>query len=199
MTISKDLFLAMDSYNAGHKLLEATQAFRSRRTNWPILVPTLLLVGSLAIASPARATLPVSSLFWSMYISAYDLRENLASTVRDDLAGQVGKAVQAKMERIEPGRRVLSAPNCIKTNQSGFDRQLLVDLSVKRQGIKLDNQDWNLVIAGGVARNGLFQDRDLQPVVVLRQGHVTDDEIVNALSEFVNRSIVETIRQQRQK
>jgi hypothetical protein len=134
-----------------------------------------------------------------MCISAYDLRENLASKARNDLAEQVGKIVQARMELVERGRKVLSVPNCIKTNQPGFDRQLLVDLSVKRQKIKLDGHDWNLVIAGGVAENGLFQDRDLQPAVVLEQGQITDDEIVKALAEFVDRSVVETIRQQRRK
>jgi hypothetical protein len=185
--------------SAGHGLLELTQVFRSPRANWSLLVSTLLLVCSLAIGPPAKATLPISSLFWSMCVSTYDLQENFTSKERNDLAEQVGKIVQAQMESVERARKVLSAPNCIKANQPGFDRQLFIDLSVKRQKIKLDNHDWNLVIAGGVAGNGLFQDRDLQPVVLLKRGQIADDEVIKALAEFVDRSVVETVRQQRQK
>jgi hypothetical protein len=170
-----------------------------RRGGRAALVSRLFLIGALAIMPPVKASRPVSSSFWSTCISVFDLQKNFTSKDRDDLAARVARSVQVTMEQAEHGRKVLSAPNCIRTDQVGFDRQLFLDLSVKRQTVKLDDRDWSLVIAGGVARNGLFQDRDLQPIVVLKQDQITDDDIVRALMEFVDRGVVEAVRQGRQK
>jgi hypothetical protein len=64
-------------------------------------------------------------------------------------------------------------------------------LSVKRQKIKLDGRDWNLVIAGGVSTNGLFQDHELQPAVIVQEQSISDDGIVDAL---VDRVVVDALR-----
>ena len=51
-----------------------------------------------------------------------------------------------------------------------------------------------MVVAGGVATNGLFQEHELQPVVIVQQESISDDRIVDALVEFVDRVVVEALR-----
>jgi hypothetical protein len=79
-------------------------------------------------------------------------------------------------------------------DQPGFDRQLSLKLSVKRQRIKLDGRDLNVVVAGGVSSNGLIQDRDMQPVLIVQQESVSEDRIVDALVTFVDRTVVASLR-----
>jgi hypothetical protein len=67
-------------------------------------------------------------------------------------------------------------------------------LSVKRQKMKLDDREWNLVVAGGVATNGLFQEHELQPVVIVQQQSISEDQIVDALVAFVDRVVVQALR-----
>lgn len=67
-------------------------------------------------------------------------------------------------------------------------------LTVKRQTIKIDGRDWNLIIVSGVSADGVFQDREIQPVVIVQQETVSDTSIVDGLIQFVDRTIVEALR-----
>lgn len=82
----------------------------------------------------------------------------------------------------------------MKADQPGFDRQLTLKLSVKRQRVKLDGRDWNVVVAGGVSANGVIPDGWMQPVLIVQQESVADDSIVDALVEFVDRSVIASMR-----
>ncbi|MEH2546582.1 hypothetical protein V1283_003227 [Bradyrhizobium sp. AZCC 2262] len=113
----------------------------------------------------------------------------------NELAAQVGSAIQNKVQVVSPGRIVRALPNCIiKADQPGYDRQLMLMLSVKRQTTKVDGQDRNVVVAGGLSTDGLFQDRHQQPVVIVQKERVSDDDAVKALIEFVDRTIVKALR-----
>jgi hypothetical protein len=113
---------------------------------------------------------------------------------RNDLAGRIGSAVRIKVREVQSDRTVRAEPDCIKVDQPGFDNQLRLVLSVKRQKIKVEGRDWNLVIAGGTSMEGLFQDRALQPVVIFQQESVSDDSVVDALVEFVDRTVIAALR-----
>jgi len=146
-------------------------------------------------APPATASLSVTSLFWHVCIYVSELEEDLTYRDRNDLAAQVVSAIQIKVQVVSPGRIVRALPNCIiKADQPGYDRQLMLMLSVKRQTTKVDGQDRNVVVAGGVSTDGLFQDRHQQPVVIVQKEPVSDDDVVKALIAFVDRAIVEALR-----
>lgn len=154
-----------------------------------------LLVNPLGTTA-ANANQSLSASFAHMCIWVFDLAEDLHFETRIDLAKRVSSAVRAMVEADERNRprKVWAAPDCIKVNQSGFDRQLSLNLSVKRQKIKLDGRDWNVLIASGVSTDGLIQDREVQPVIVVQQESISDDSIVSALVAFVDRTVVATLR-----
>lgn len=117
-----------------------------------------------------------------------------AIETRNDLAERVSSRIRAEVEAFQPRRKVWAAPGCIQPDKLEFDRQLTMELSVKRQKIKLDGRDLNLVIAGGVSTNGLLQEHELQPVVIVQEERVSDDQVVDALVEFVDRVVVAALR-----
>jgi hypothetical protein len=162
-----------------------------RAATWSFLISALLV--SFPGVRAANATQHVSAFFGPICISAFDLGEDLHFQTRNDLAERVSSRIRVKIEAFQH-REVWAAPGCIQPDKPEFDRQLTMKLSVKRQKIKLDGRDWNLVVAGGVATNGLFQDHELQPVVIVQEESVSDDRIVDALVEFVDRIVVEALR-----
>jgi hypothetical protein len=165
----------------------------SARTLISMCLVSVLLLNPVTVPS-AKASLRVTSLFWHICIYVSELEQDLTYRDRNELAAQVGSAIQIKVQAVSPGRIVRALPNCIKGDQPGYDRQLMLMLSVKRQTTKVDGQDRNVVIAGGVSIDGLFQDRHEQPVVIVQKERVSDDDVVKALIEFVDRSIVEALR-----
>lgn len=101
--------------------------------------------------------MPLSAAFWPACIGVSELAEDLEFKPRTDLAERVSRIIQEKVADVEKpgkhgGRTVRAEPACIKADQPGFDRQLTLNLSVKRQRIKLEGRDWNVVVAGGVPR-----------------------------------------------
>jgi hypothetical protein len=127
-------------------------------------------------------------------ISVFDLAEDWDMKIRNDLADQVGSAVRVKVREAHSDSTIRAEPRCVKVDQPGFDNQLRLILSIKRQKIKVDGHDWNLVIAGGISIGGLFEDRALQPVVIVQQESVSDDSVVDALVEFVDHTVVAALR-----
>jgi hypothetical protein len=169
-----------------------------RSAIWSFLISALLL--DYLGAPAAKAGLPLSALFWPMCIGVSELAEDLEFKTRNDLAERVRSAVQGEVDAIEkPGRHgsriVRAEPDCLKADQPGVDRQLTLYLSVKRQKIQLDGRAWNIVVAGGVSRDGLIPDRSVQPVIIVQQESISDDSVVSALVEFVDRTVVAALRQ----
>jgi hypothetical protein len=158
----------------------------------------LALLLSFFATPAADARQSLSAFFGPICIWVSDLGANSTFETRDDLAARVSSAVQIKVEEAEriTKRKVWAAPNCIKPDQPGFDHQLTLELSIKRQKIKLDGRDQNVVVASGVSTNGLIAERSVQPVIIIRQESVADDEVVGALVEFVDRTVVKALRRQ---
>jgi hypothetical protein len=148
----------------------------------------LFISALLSHVATAKAEQRLSAFFSHICIWTFDLAEGADLQTRTDLAERVANAVRPKVVAAGRGteRKVWAAPNCIKADQPGFDRQLSLNLSVKRQKVTLDGVPWNLVIVGGVSTNGLLQDRELQPVVILQKDSISDDSIVDALVSFVD-------------
>jgi len=144
----------------------------------------------------ANATLPLSAFFWPICIRVSVLSEDLHLETRNDLAELVSNAVRVKVEALDRGRKVWTEPNCIKADQPGADRQLTLELSVKRRKVTLEGREWNVLVASGVSTNGLIQDRWVQPVIIIQQALVSDDSIVGALVEFVDRTVLATLKRQ---
>ena len=169
-------------------------SMRVRSPIWSLLI-SALLVSSLGTAA-ANASQRLSVLFGPICIWVFELEADKNVKTRAEMAGAVSSAVRAKVEAAEPGgkRKVWAAPDCIRPDQAGFDRQLTLQLSIKREIVKLDGRDWNVVVAGGVSRDGLFQDREIQPVIIVQRESVSDDRVVEALVEFVDRTVVATVR-----
>jgi hypothetical protein len=167
-----------------------------RSVKWCSVLFTTLIAICVA-TTPVNASLPVSSLFGSICIDVFDLTPGGNSKVREDLAERVSNAVRVKVASVDLDRKVRAEPNCTKYGQPGFDRQLTLWLSVKRQKIRVDGRDWNVIVAGGVSTDGLFQDRELEPVIVLQQDDVSDDRVVEALVEFVDGGVVTVLRMQK--
>jgi hypothetical protein len=167
-----------------------------RSVKWCSVLFTTLIAICVA-TTPVNASLPVSSLFRSICIDVFDLAPGGNSKVREDIAERVSNAVRVNVASVDLDRKVRAEPNCTKYGQPGFGRQLMLWLSAKRQKIKVDGRDWNVIVAGGVSTDGLFQDRELQPVIVLQQDDVSDDRIVEALVEFVDRGVVTVLRMQK--
>ena len=129
-----------------------------RATTWSFLISALLLSFPGVRAADARQN--VSAFFGPICIWSFDLGEDLRFQTRNDLSERVSKRIRVKIEAFQH-REVWAAPGCIQPDKPEFDRQLTMELSVKRQRINLDGHDWNTVVAGGVSTNGLFQDREL--------------------------------------
>jgi len=151
------------------------------------------LAVQLLVVEAANGTLQLGGLS-SLCLTVYELDENANMKKRSDLAERVGNVIRTKVAEARSPQPVRSDLTCIKPNQMGFDRQLMLDLSVKKQVVKIDGQNWHLIIVGGVSAEGLFQDRALQPVIILERNDAADDSIVEALIEFVDRTIVASLR-----
>src|SRR5689334_13990369 len=98
---------------------------------WSILVFVLC-----SVATPtANRAQSLSAFFGPVCIQVVDLSEDLTLNTRNDLAQRVANAVRLKVEAAEGNskRKVSTWPDCIEANQPGFDRQLSLTLSVKRQ------------------------------------------------------------------
>ena len=161
---------------------------------WSILVFALQF--SFVATPTANGAQSLSAFFGPICIQIIDLSEDLTLNTRGDLAQRVARAVQIKVEATEGNgkRRVSTWPECIEVDQPGFDRQLSLTLSIKRQKIMLEGRPFNVIVAGGVSRDGLIQDRDAQPVLIVQQQSVSEDSIVDALVEFVDRKVVASLR-----
>jgi hypothetical protein len=168
------------------------RAIRLRNLIAAATIVTALLVSFLG-GGAANATQNLSVFFGPICIWTFDLGEDLRFQTRNDLAERVSNRIRIKIEAFER-REVWAAPGCIQPDKPEFDRQLTMELSVKRQKIKLDGRDLNLVIAGGVSTNGLLQEHELQPVVIVQAERVSDDQVVDALVEFVDRVVVAPLR-----
>ncbi|MBR1215101.1 hypothetical protein [Bradyrhizobium sp. JYMT SZCCT0180] len=158
---------------------------------WSLLV-SVLLVNAIGITS-ANAHLQLGGQ-GPICIRVYELTEDRSFRTRDDFADRVGSSLQAKLRAFRPVRTVRAEPNCIKPDQPGYDRQLRMILTVKKLKIKIDGRDWNLIIAGGVSADGVFQDRETQPAIIVQQDTVSDVSIVDAIGDFVDRTIVAALR-----
>ncbi|HLZ00817.1 MAG TPA: DUF2066 domain-containing protein [Bradyrhizobium sp.] len=159
------------------------------------LVPALLLVHFAAIPA-AHASPRWYSLFEPICIHVSELTGDASPKTRNDLAERVAGAVHVRIEAIERrGRKVWWEPRCIKPDLPGFDRQLMLELSIKRQHITQQGSDLNLVIAGGSSPSGFLPDRQIQPVVLLEQDAISDDRVVDALVRFVDRIFVAELHQ----
>jgi len=169
------------------------RAIRLRNLIAAVTMGIALLVSFPGVRA-ANATQSLSVLFGPICIWAFDLGEDLRFETRNDLAERVSSRIRAEVEAFQPRRKVWAAPGCIQPDKPEFDRQLTMKLSVKRQKIRLDGRDWNLVVAGGVSTNGLFQEHELQPVVIVQEDSVSDDRIVDALVKFVDRVVVDALR-----
>lgn len=157
----------------------------------------LLLTSALqpsSLGTPAAHATMVLGGLGPVCIGVSDLAENSDLETRNDLAKRVRDVVRIKVEELRSARAIWAEPDCIKVNQPGFDNQLLLKLSVKRQRLKVMGRDWNLVIVGGGAADGLFEDRALQPVVMLQEDSASDDSVVDALVEFLDRTLVAALR-----
>jgi len=157
----------------------------------------LLLISDLQLSSPgtpaANATMVLGGL-GPVCISVSDLAENGDLETRNDLAKRVRDVVRIKVEELRSARTVRAEPDCIRPNQPGFDNQLMLELSVKRQKIKVKDRDWNLVIVGGVSADGLFADRAVQPIVILQEDSASDDGVMDALLAFLDRTLMAALR-----
>ena len=116
---------------------------------------------------------------------------------RNDLAERVASAVRVKVEQREIvrkyARKVWADVDCIKVDQPGFDRQLTMQLTVKRQTTIIDGSNQNLVVASGTSPDGLFQDREVQPEIIIQSAAITDDAVLDALVKFVDHTVVATL------
>jgi hypothetical protein len=157
-----------------------------------LLLLAAFFVNSAGITT-ANATMQLGGIA-HVCISVFDLTPNGDLNTRNDLADRVSRIVRTRVKALQPYRNVWAKPECIKPDLPGFDRQLMLVLSVKRQKLKLDGRDWNLVIAGGVSTENVFQDRALQPIVIAQQESISDDSVVDALVEFVDRSVISALR-----
>jgi hypothetical protein len=165
-------------------------AIRRRSATTALLF--FLLLG-VFVRPPANAALLLGG-FGPICVRVFDLAEDWKMQERDDIAERVSGVVRVKLRDIDPARVVRARPDCIKVDQPGYDHQLMLNLSIKRQTVKVGDRDWNLVIAGGVSVDGLFRDRALQPRVILQEDSVSDDRIVDALVRFVDDTIVAALR-----
>jgi hypothetical protein len=165
---------------------------RGRAARWSLLA--LIFLSSSMGATNAHASTSLASLFQSVCVSVYDLAHDREARLRTDLADQVVSGVQTKIHMVEQDRSVKADPRCIKEGQPGFERQLLLKLSIKRQSVSIRGQEWNAAVAGGVSPDGFFQERDYQPTLIVQREPISDERVVKALIDFVDRSVIEAIR-----
>jgi hypothetical protein len=167
----------------------------SRRRFLSAVVPMLAI--QIAFTEPSTASMRRTSLFGSICMFATELSGSTALQARGEFAERVSAVIRNKLIAIDPGtkRRVAAAPNCLRINEPGFDRELKLMLSIKRQTVKLGGDDWNVVVASGVSLDGLYQDREVQPTILIKQNTISDDMVVDALIEYVDRTIVAELRE----
>lgn|SRR5882724_4453813 len=158
-----------------------------------LLTATFLMGGGYS----AEASRPTAASFFHVCIWVFEVTQDVRSDTRDDLAESVTITADKSIKQIEVNtkRRVFAVPNCIKEGQPGFEQQLMLYMSVKREKIRVNDSDWNLVVVSGLSTDGLFQDREYLPTVILQPEPISDDRIVEALTNFFDRSVTNAIRQ----
>lgn len=170
----------------------------SRRALLPLL--TLVFLLNSLECSPAKASQSLSVLVGPICIWVFELSGSPNVQTRNDLAERVASAVQGKVQEAESAtqskytRKVWAAMDCIKANQPGFDRQLTMQLTVKRQTTFVDGANQNVVVASGTSPDGLFQDREVQPEIIIQSGAIADDAVSDALVKFMDRTVVARLR-----
>ena len=168
---------------------------QARRAFLRVLAFALLLNGP--VLSPASASQSKSAYFGPICIWVFELSGSSNVKTRNDLAERVASAVRVKVEQREIvrkyARKVWADVDCIKVDQPGFDGQLTMQLTVKRQTTIIDGGNQNVVVASGTSPDGLFQDREVLPEIIIQSAAIADDAVSDALVKFVDRTVVATL------
>src|SRR5438445_833976 len=102
-----------------------------------LFIMLALLVNSIGTPA-ANASQSLSVLVGPICIWVFERAEGMNVVTRAEIARRVSDAIRVKVEAAEPGgkRKVWAAPDCIRPDEAGFDRQLTLQLSVKRQIVR---------------------------------------------------------------
>jgi len=140
----------------------------------------------------AAASTNLFYFFGRICISVYDLQQDHAPRIRDDLSDIVAPQLEQATKQLNKRLSVLSRPNCIKPNDRRFDSQLSLELFVKRQTITVGGNEFNLAIVGGSSSNGRgpLSDYELQPTVLIERHAITESAIGEALVQYVKRAVL---------
>jgi len=67
---------------------------------------------------------------------------------------------------------------------------------VKRQVLTISGKQYNVVVVGGSSSNaqGVLSDYELQPILLVRDSQIPDDDIEKSLSEYVDTRVLSLMR-----
>ena len=139
-------------------------------------------------------------LFYSrICITVYDLQQDRKYKIRDDLSDAIAPNLDSEAKQINKWVSVSSRPSCRKPNERNFDRQLSLELFVKRQEIVINGDQFQLAVVGGSSSNarGALSDYELQPIILIDKQEASDEVLRSALSRYVERVVMTLMKQKR--
>jgi len=172
-----------------------TKSVLSKATMSESRLSIILLLSQLLplAATPQAASAPqIFQFFGRICLSVHELREDHNSTIRDDLAKAIAQPLNASARTRNKNMIVSSRESCLRPDDEGYSRQLMVELYAKRQVIQIDGNTQHLTIVGGSSPNGRgeFSEYEVQPIVVIDDNDIADTRIVRNLTDFVERAIM---------
>src|SRR6267378_7982503 len=96
---------------------------------------TLLLLQILLLTAMRQATASpqIFQFFGRICLSVHELHEDHKSTIRDDLAKAITQPLNESARARNKNMTVSSRESCLKPDDEGYSRQLMVELYAKQQ------------------------------------------------------------------
>jgi len=143
-----------------------------------------------------QSSTPHLSSYGTICISVFDLTDSHKYRVRDDISDRIAPTLNERTQKLARRIRILSRPNCLKPNQYRYSQQISLEMFVKRQVLTISGKQYNVVVVGGSSSNaqGVLSDYELQPILLVRDSQIPDDDIEKSLSEYVDTRVLSLMR-----
>ena len=88
--------------------------------------------------------------------------------------------------------RVAAGLNCIQPSAPGYRDQISLELSIKRQKLPINGEEYFVTVLGGASSNarGPLSAYELQPILRIGKMRLDDTAAISALTEYVDRTVV---------
>lgn len=162
-----------------------------------ISVAATLLILTLYGPRQAHSSVRIFTLYTSICITVYEIKETFNSALRDDLAEAIAPRLDERANALMKGLHVAPRTQCIRRDDAQFERQAMMDLHVTRQQVPFEGAGLSIATVAGSSPNVMMwlAPYALTPVTIVDRSHIDDRRIEDALIRFFDSTVLAVLRQ----